>query len=384
MLIFLGAVFIGAAGFRWQAGKLRAIILLTSSLLSIWAIFFATSPFWVFPVYLAGVAISIAAIDRWAQEDGWGYWVAFLLPIMFLFIYKSAISNHILVPAFVGISYITFRLSYLAWELNGDPELRSSRWDYFAHAFFLPSFLVGPISPFRNYFEAKSDPVAPQEWRNLLCRAFLGLAKVTVFAPVVAQFGTNGYSDMYHPVSASIAMLGNLFYLYLDFSGLCDIAIAAGGLAGVRMKENFGKPFLQTNIRDFWNHWHISLTHFMRDTVYSPLLLTLMRRAPFLGFHLSAAIVSFIAFFLIGIWHGSTINFVLLGLLYGFGVAWATSGPDLLKWLDPFEAWGGGAIKTGIRWAVNLMFMAACVTLMMLDTDQVAKIQDALAHMISR
>lgn len=304
------------------------------------------------------------------------------LPVIFLVVYKVALAKDVDLPAFVGISYITFRLSYLAWEINGDPDLRQSRWNYFAHAFFLPSFLVGPISPFRAYYESQADPVAMVAWPALLARAAIGVVKVSVFAPVAAQFGTNGYSDMYHPVSMSLAMLGNLFYLYFNFSGLCDIAIAAGGIAGIKIKENFGKPFLQTNIRDFWNHWHISLTHFMRDTVYTPLLLTLMRRAPWLGFHASAAAVSFLMFFLIGIWHGNTINFVLLGLLYGFGVAWATSGPDLLKWLDPFESWGGVAVKNSVRWAVNLMFMSGCVTLMMLEPAQVAKIQNALSSFL--
>lgn len=381
--IFLIALCVGAVAFRWQTGQWRVIILLLSALLSIWVIFFATAPLWVFPAYLVGAAVSVAAITRWAHEENWRYWVAFLIPIMFLVVYKAAVANHLLLPTFVGISYITFRLSYLAWEINGDPDLRSNGWDYFAHAFFLPTLLVGPISPFRAFSEAKSDPVALGEWRTFVARAVLGIAKVTVFAPVANQFGTGGYSDMYHPVSASTAMLGNLLYLYFDFSGLCDIAIAAGCLAGIRIKENFGKPFLQTNIRDFWNHWHISLTHFMRDTVYSPLLMALMRRAPWLGFHLSAAIVSFIMFFLIGIWHGSTINFVLLGLIYGFGVAWATSGPDLLKWLDPLGPWGGVAVKTGVRWAVNLMFMAGCVTLMMLEADQIAKIQNIVTQLFA-
>jgi len=384
ILIFFAATAVGAAAFRWQTGRRRAVVLAVSSLVGVWAIFFATSPIWVFPTYVSCALVAIAAISLWAHEETWRYWIAFLLPIVLLVTYKAILATGMSLPAFVGISYITFRLSYLAWEINGDPDLRASRWDYFAHAFFLPSFLVGPISPFRAYCESKSDPVPLQEGTALLLRAILGVAKISVFAPVAAQFGSNGYSDLYHPTSAGLAMLGNLFYLYFDFSGLCDIAIAAGGIAGIRIKENFGRPFLQTNIRDFWNHWHISLTHFMRDTVYMPLLMTLMRRAPWLGFHISAAIVSFVMFFLIGIWHGSTINFVLLGLLYGFGVAWATSGPDLLKWLDPFESWGGVAAKNTVKWAVNLMFMAGCVTLMMLEPAQVAKIQNAFGQLFSR
>jgi hypothetical protein len=112
------------------------------------------------------------------------------------------------------------------------------------------------------------------------------------------------------------------FFLYSNFSGYIDIVIALARLMRVRLPENFDRPFSASSFIDFWNRWHISLSNWLKSYVYNPLLMTLMRRIssaalqPLLG-----VFCFFVTFFLVGIWHGRTSEFVIFGILQGGGVA---------------------------------------------------------------
>ncbi len=112
------------------------------------------------------------------------------------------------------------------------------------------------------------------------------------------------------------------FFLYANFSGYIDIVIALARLMRVRLPENFDRPFSASSFIDFWNRWHITLSTWLKTYVYNPLLLALMRRIsslriqPYLG-----VFCFFVTFFLVGIWHGRTSEFVMFGLLQGGGVA---------------------------------------------------------------
>jgi hypothetical protein len=112
------------------------------------------------------------------------------------------------------------------------------------------------------------------------------------------------------------------FFLYANFSGYIDIVIALARLMRVHLPENFDRPFSAASFIDFWNRWHITLSNWLKTYVYNPLLLALMRRIsssaiqPFLG-----VFCFFVTFFLVGIWHGRTSEFIIFGIMQGGGVA---------------------------------------------------------------
>jgi D-alanyl-lipoteichoic acid acyltransferase DltB (MBOAT superfamily) len=111
-------------------------------------------------------------------------------------------------------------------------------------------------------------------------------------------------------------------YLYFNFSGYCDIVIGVARFLRIVLPENFDRPFSTDNFLDFWNHWHITLSTWLRSYLYNPMLLALMRRfpspalVPFLG-----VLAFFVTFFLIGVWHGRTSEFLCYGVLLGAGVS---------------------------------------------------------------
>jgi alginate O-acetyltransferase complex protein AlgI len=112
------------------------------------------------------------------------------------------------------------------------------------------------------------------------------------------------------------------FFLYANFSGYIDIVIALARLMRVRLPENFDRPFSASSFLDFWNRWHITLSTWLKTYVYNPLLVTLMRRVSSLTLQpLLGVFCFFVTFFLVGVWHGRTSEFILFGVLQGAGVA---------------------------------------------------------------
>jgi alginate O-acetyltransferase complex protein AlgI len=243
----------------------------------------------------------------------------------FLFLAKD---SHLLGPAnpfyfhplrLVGISYLVFRsIHYLS-----DVECLEGRHPltFFNYAIFFPTLLAGPIERyerFQPFFDGR-DPEAPRDPLPIYHRIANGLIKKYVLADNLMAWGS--LSD---PPPHALAwpllwlsVLSLLLLLYLDFSGYCDIVIGVAALMGFRLMENFNYPFLATNLQDFWNRWHISLTSIVRDYVFTPL------------YHFSAAhfrprwqfaaamAVYFFSMMLIALWHGTTWGFCVFGVLHG-------------------------------------------------------------------
>jgi len=108
------------------------------------------------------------------------------------------------------------------------------------------------------------------------------------------------------------------FYLYLNFSGYCDVVIGVGSLMGVRPPENFDKPFISRNISEFWQRQHRSLTLWLTDYVFSPAYKRALESDRFRGRSLLAANLALMLTMLVsGLWHGTTLAFLLFGLAHG-------------------------------------------------------------------
>ena len=219
----------------------------------------------------------------------------------------------------VGISYLVFRCIHYLFDvecLEGRHPLT-----FLNYAIFFPTLLAGPIERyerFQPFFDGR-DPQAPLDPLPIYHRIANGLIKKFVLADNLMAWGS-----LVNPPAAGMAwpllwlsVLSFLFLLYLDFSGYCDIVIGVAGLMGFRLMENFDRPFLATNLQDFWNRWHISLTSIVRDYVFTPLY-------HFSAGHIrprwqftSAMAIYFFAMMLIALWHNTTWGFFIFGALHG-------------------------------------------------------------------
>lgn len=120
-------------------------------------------------------------------------------------------------------------------------------------------------------------------------------------------------------------------YLFMNFSGYTDIAVGIGALLGIRVRENFANPFLARNVKDFWRRWHLSLTEFVRDTVFTPLSMVLMRKLGPNFATLSVLIATFATFTVLAMWHGIEAGFFIFYGAHALAFAFNQITEDMLR-----------------------------------------------------
>ena len=303
--------------FDWSAGRGKAIVFLIA--------------------YLLLVGFHFLMLQLFARRQGWWPWLAFISPIAALiairympFLWDSAWRIlHInfdrpVAEFFIGISYMAFRLSHLALEVRNGLVKKPTLAEYFGFAFFLPTLVVGPINPYSVHHESITSPdreVTPIG-RSLL-RIVVGATKFQFLANILNQLSYGGLLlDGYPhaPVDLLIAGVAYYLYIYCNFSGFCDMAIGAAGLLGIHVKENFQNPLAARNVKDFWNRWHITLSIYTRDMVFSPLSKYLVRKMGAQNANHAIALAILAVFLIVGVWHGLGWNYLLFGAVHAAGV----------------------------------------------------------------
>jgi D-alanyl-lipoteichoic acid acyltransferase DltB (MBOAT superfamily) len=235
----------------------------------------------------------------------------------------------------LGLSYIFFRVLHLLIEAgDGDEKRRIGLGAYLLYTLNFTTLLSGPIQRYdefaRDQFALEPIALGPRTVGLQLERIVRGFFKVNVLAMLLHAFQEDALAQLVHPYSPlsykfyaafRLAVLYP-FFLYANFSGYIDIVIALARLMRVRLPENFDRPFSASSFIDFWNRWHITLSKWLKTYVYNPLLVALMRRIPSLAWQpLLGVFCFFVTFFLIGVWHGRTLEFIFFGVLQGGGVA---------------------------------------------------------------
>ena len=217
----------------------------------------------------------------------------------------------------IGISFYTFQLiSYVVDVYRGEIDAQPSYWKLLLYSSLFHQCIAGPIVRYQTVAEQIDERRPTKNDIYYGVRRFsIGLAKKAVLANSCAAV-----ADTLLPIGdASLATqtttgywLGMLFFglqIYLDFSAYSDMAIGMGRMVGFRYLENFNYPYQAVSIQDFWRRWHISLSSFFRDYVYIPLGGSRCSKAKYVR-------NIFIVWFLTGMWHGASWNYILWGLYF--------------------------------------------------------------------
>jgi alginate O-acetyltransferase complex protein AlgI len=262
-----------------------------------------------------------------------------LLVLGFVWLKQYAFFSTLLPPppaalVVVGLSYLLFRMVHLMIDVAQGNARVPRLTDYLNYCFFFPAFASGPIQRFEAFEEQLSAPTPKLEVEALhraLCRISLGIMMVVVASQYVAEvvnwaklpFGLAVVEDarwLKASVAFGITSGAVLVQLYLNFSGSMHVLIGVAALAGFTLPENFNKPYLAKNFLDFWARWHITLSEWVKFYIFNPLLAALTRRFPSAGAATwNGALAFFVAFAIIGMWHGTTPLFFVLGLMLGGG-----------------------------------------------------------------
>lgn len=223
--------------------------------------------------------------------------------------------------AWLGGSYILFRLIHAAVE-SGKPGFpRLSALDFVLYALFPATLVAGPIARVPEFetglaYERPPFSAAAEGARRILVGVFKKFVIADFIATLPIDFAHAGLSTP--RMWASLYLFG--FQLFFDFAGYSDMAIGAAALVGFRIPENFASPYTRPNITRFWQSWHATLSGWMRDYAFFPLGRLLRRRAPRLPAWLAALTCQVATMVLIGIWHGFFLGYAVWGVWHGIGL----------------------------------------------------------------
>jgi D-alanyl-lipoteichoic acid acyltransferase DltB (MBOAT superfamily) len=198
------------------------------------------------------------------------------------------------------------------------------------------TLIAGPIQRYDGFCKGLAEIGRPANDKLLaaLHRTVTGLIKAFVLAPVLLPSADIGLLG--HPSSNWLDFIIVLYsypaYLYLNFSGYVDVVIGVARTCGFKtLPENFNHPYLARNVRDFWTCWHMSFGIWVRHYVFTPLSTALIRRAPAQLAGVMMAVTVMVTFYLVGVWHGTTLNFVAFGLMQGAGVVISAFFEQILR-----------------------------------------------------
>lgn len=225
----------------------------------------------------------------------------------------------------LGFSYVAFRLIHTLRDRQTGILPAMSLREYITYLIFFPAYTAGPIDRaerFANDLRALPGMTGLDAARftDGLTRIVMGLFKKFVIADSLAQgmsLNAINAAQVHSTLWLWMLLYGYALRLYFDFAGYSDIAIGLGILFGIRLPENFDRPYLKTTITAFWQSWHMTLSNWARFYVFSPLsrwLLTRPRKPSLTLIVLSTQIATMMV---IGLWHGMTANFVIWGLWHG-------------------------------------------------------------------
>jgi alginate O-acetyltransferase complex protein AlgI len=316
----------------------RSIVIMLASL--VFLAMLAQSAVVLIPL-AAFLLFGYGALAMW--QHGWSRGAAWSIPaVIFAYVWLKKYTFlperlFLHFPYFtLGLSYIFFRVLHLLIEAGEGAGAEQKRHvgfgAYLLYTLNFTTLISGPIQRYdefaRDQFAVQALPLEPSVIGLQLERIIRGFFKVNVLAMLLHMMLENGLEQLTQPVpiehkffAAMQLIVAYPLFLYANFSGYIDIVIALARLMRIRLPENFDRPFSASSFLDFWNRWHITLSTWLKTYVYNPLLLALMRRIsslalqPFLG-----VVCFFVTFFLIGVWHGRTSEYIVFGILQGGGV----------------------------------------------------------------
>ena len=247
------------------------------------------------------------------------------LSVVPLIINKVFALTHWHLLAFIGISYMSFKTIQIMIEISdGLIKERISIIDYIQFLLFFPTVSSGPIDRSRRFMVNIKERMPRDEYLELagvgVYRVVLGLLYKVVLSTysyhylvTLPNFGSLEYSVKY--------MYLYTLYLFFDFAGYSLMAVGSSNILGVQTPMNFNKPFLSIDIKDFWHRWHITLSTWLRDFVFSRVFMEATKKKRFKKRLNTAMYAYMVNMLLMGFWHGLTISYIVYGAYHGILMA---------------------------------------------------------------
>ena len=259
-----------------------------------------------------------------------GFAVFTVNDLLGLFTESTLTIPHLILP--LGISFYTFRsTAYIIDVYRGKAKAAANLGKYALFISFFPAVMQGPICRYNDLAEQLDTP-HKAEWDNLsagLLRVLWGFFKKVVVADTLmtAVKAIVGKPDEFGGMYVLLLIILYSAVIYGDFTGGIDVTIGLSRMLGLRLTENFNRPFSSRSTAEYWNRWHITMGSWFTDYVFYPLSIckSMQRLTKWSRAHLGKAVgmrfpvylATLVTWFLTGLWHGASWNFIVWGVLNG-------------------------------------------------------------------
>ena len=202
---------------------------------------------------------------------------------------------------------------------------------YLTFLLFFPTISSGPIDRYNRFAEDwkrdRSRDEVLQDLDKAIHRIFTAFLYKFILAALIKQYWLDPVSQGTGIVTIASYMYAYTFYLFFDFAGYSLFAIGFSYIFGVHTPDNFNRPFLSRDIRDFWNRWHMSLSFWFRDHIYNRFVFAALKGKWFKNRYTASYLGYILTMGLMGIWHGTDLHYIVYGFYHGILLAVTT-------WLD--------------------------------------------------
>ncbi len=222
---------------------------------------------------------------------------------------------------FLGLSYVSFRSLDVIIGIHDETIRSVPAIQYFTYLLLFSTISSGPIDRFQRFNEDWKHKRTRSEFLLDLDggvhRIFTGFLYKFILAALIKQYWLDPVSQGTNVLHIVSYMYAYTFYLFFDFAGYSAFAVGFSYIFGIHTPENFNRPFLARDIRDFWNRWHMSLSFWFRDHIYNRFVFTALKRKWFKNKYTASYIGSILTMGLMGVWHGPTLNYIVYGFYHG-------------------------------------------------------------------
>ena len=244
---------------------------------------------------------------------------------------------------FLGLSYVTFRSLDVIIGIQDGLIHSLPPIQYLCFLLFFPTISSGPVDRYNRFAQdwkkTRSGAEFMQDLDGAVHHVFTGFLYKFILAVLIKQFWLDPVAQGTQFLNIVSYMYAYSLYLFFDFAGYSAFAVGFSYLFGIHTPENFNRPFLSRNIRDFWNRWHISLSWWFRDHIYSRFVMAALKGHWFKDKYVASYLGFLITFGLMGLWHGTAWYYLVYGLYHGV----LLSVSDMLsRWNKRVKIWGEG------------------------------------------
>jgi len=252
------------------------------------------------------------------------YYLTFALSMLPIFLLKTCVHiERFNFLGFLGVSYISFRVWQLIIEIHDEHIKKLSLPEMLYFTSFFPTISCGPIDRFQRFKDDLEASIKPEEYLNDylifgIKKIFIGILYKFALAMLINTFVIEklpAHAESF--LGTLVYMYAYTFYLFFDFAGYSNLAIGTSYILGIKTPENFNKPFLAHNMKEFWDRWHISLSKWFGDYLFSRFVLSTLRNGTFRSKKAASRCGYMLTMIVMGLWHGTYLFYIVYGIYQG-------------------------------------------------------------------